>query len=334
MKREGTSLSSHDRRAAADKRSWQERGFVLPALRWPIWTLEAGPLGLFWLVARSLPVETAARLGERLLAFLGPRSSRHRHVLRNLSIALPHHDSEEIERLARGVWGSFGQVVAEYAHLPEVCGSGPGSRIELVKRGDLDIYNGSGRPVILVGAHLANWELLAGAVVADGTPLTVVYTPERNPRVAQMLQRRRRALGCGFVSKLEGLRPLIRELASGRSIGLLIDRRNDKGETLPFFGLDTTLTFSPARLALRYGYQLVPIRIERTGPSRFRVTLYPPVVPDDGEAGDDEKARQMMGKVTALFEEWIQAQPQDWFCTKRMWPKSELARYDSALKQA
>lgn len=299
-----------------------------------MWVLEAGVLGLLWLVARSLPVETAARFGGRLMEVLGPHLSRHRHVRRNLSIALPGRRPEELERLARGVWGSFGQVLAEYPHLPEICRFARGGHIELVQRDDLDIYNGSGRPVIFVGAHLANWELMAGVVAARGVPLTVVYSPERNPLVARMLQRRRRALGCGFVSKLDGLRPLIRELANGRSIGLLVDRRNDQGETLPFFGLDTTLTFSPARLALKYGYQLVPTRIERTGPSRFRTTLYPPVVPDDEGASDDDKARQMMTKVNALFEEWIRAQPQDWFCTKRMWPKSALARYDAALKSA
>lgn len=311
-----------------------DRAQELPALRRAVWGIEAGLLSLFWFIARCLPVERAARFGGRLLTGLGPRFSRHRHVLRNLSVALPGKSPGEIDELARGVWASFGQVMAEYAHFPEICRTGPGGRIELVKRDDLDIYNGSGRPVIFVGAHIANWELTAGIVAAHGTPLTVVYTPERNPLVARMLQRRRRPLGCGFVSKLDGLRPLIRELAKGRSIGLLIDRRNDQGEVLPFFGLDTNLTFSPARLALKYGYQVVPTRMERIGPSRFRTTLYPPVEPDDLEADDDEKARQIMVKVNALFEDWIRAEPEAWFCSKRMWPKAALARHAAELEAA
>lgn len=327
-------MSRRSKKVAAGRGSVADRALELPAIRWTIWVFEAGLLGFFWFVASCLPVETAARIGKRLLAFLGPRFSRHRHVLRNLSIALPQHGPAEIERLARGVWANFGQVMAESAHIPEICRTGPEARIELVRRDDVDIFNGSGRPVIFVGAHIANWELTAGVVSAHGTPLTVVYTPEKNPLVTRMLQRRRQALGCEFVSKLDGLRPLMRELAKGRSIGLLIDRRNDQGEALPFFGLDTTLTVSPARLALKYGYQLVPSRIERIGPSRFRATAYSPVEPDDEDASDDEKARQMMGKVNALFEEWIRERPQEWFCSKRMWPKSALARYDATVKQA
>jgi KDO2-lipid IV(A) lauroyltransferase len=94
------------------------------------------------------------------------------------------------------------------------------------------------------------------------------------------------------------------------------------------------LTASPARLALKLGYQLVPTGIERTGPSRYRVTLYPPVEPDDPEADDDAKARQMMAKVNALFEDSIRARPEDWFCSKRMWPKSVYAQRPAVLKEA
>lgn len=327
-------MSRRGKKLAAGRGSVADRVLDLPAFRWLVWLLEAGALGLFWLVARCLPVERAARFGARVVELMGPRMSRHRHVLRNLAVVLPRHEPGDIERMARRVWAGFGQVMAEYPHLPEICRTGPATRVELVRRGDLDIYNGSGRPVIFVGAHIANWELAAGIVAAHGTPLTVVYTPEKNPLVAGMLQRRRRALGCGFVSKLEGLRPLMRELGKGRSIGLLIDRRNDQGETLPFFGRDTMLTSSPARLALKLGYQLVPTRIERTGPSRFRVTLYPPVEPDDAQASEGDQARQMVAKVTALFEEWIRARPQDWFCSKRMWPKSTTARREAALEKA
>lgn len=325
-------MSRHGKKTVAGRKSFLARMPDRPLIRWPFWAFEAGLVALFWLIARFMPVETASRFGGRILEVLGPRADRHRHVLRNLSIALPQRNERDVGDLARGVWRNFGQVMAEYAHMGEICDRGPRGRVELVRAGDLDCFNGSGRPVIFVGAHMANWELSAGIVAAHGVPLTVVYTPEKNPFVARMLQRRREALGCGFVSKLDGLRPLMRELAKGRSIGLLIDRRNDQGEILPFFGLDTTLTFSPARLALKYGYQMVPTQIERVGPARFRVTTHSPVEPDQSNASDDEKVRQMMTKVNAIFESWIRNQPQDWFCSKRMWPKAALARYDAAQK--
>ncbi len=303
-------------------------------LSWPLWLLEGAGLRLFWFVGRRLSVETASRLGRWLLRLIGPRLRRQQHVRRNLTLALRNCGPDEIDALSRDVWGNFGEVLAQYAHFPEICGVDLEKRIELVTKANLDIFAEEPRPVIFVGAHLANWELSAGSVAGCGIPLSVVYTPEPNPLVARMLQHRRRALGCGFISKGDGLRPLMRELSQGRSIGLLIDRRNDQGEVVPFFGLGTPITISPARLALKFGCQLVPTRVETTGPARFRVTLHPPIEPDDKTASEHEQAMQMMRKVHAHFEDWIEQRPQDWFCSKRMWPKKLLAVQPKILEQA
>jgi lauroyl/myristoyl acyltransferase len=48
--------------------------------------------------------------------------------------------------------------------------------------------------VVFITAHLANWELTAAMAVAMGVPLTVVYTPMRNPFIDRMPQRKRRAV--------------------------------------------------------------------------------------------------------------------------------------------
>lgn len=327
-------MSRRGKTAAGGRKTSRHPIRDLAVVRWPLWVSEAAVLWLFWFVSRCLPVERAAVMGQEILRHLGPRFRRHRHICTNLSVALPQRDAEEIDRLARGVWANFGRVLAEFAHLPELCGPRAANRVELVKLSDLEVFDGSGRPAVFIGAHTANWEVGAARVAAHGVPLTAIYTPESNPLVAAMVQRRRTATGCGYISKLEGLRPLMRELDQGRSIGLLTDRRIEPGDMLPFFGLDMSITFSPARLALRYGCQLVPVQVERVGRSRFRVTLHPPVEPDDENASDQEKATQMMRKVHALFETWIAQRPDEWFCSKRMWPKSTLAHRAAAPERS
>jgi KDO2-lipid IV(A) lauroyltransferase len=32
----------------------------------------------------------------------------------------------------------------------------------------------------------------------------------------------------------------------------------------------------------------------------------------------------MIQQVHQQFEDWIRQQPEDWFCSKRLWPKSNL----------
>ena len=90
---------------------------------------------------------------------------------------------------------------------------------------------------------------------------------------------------------------------------------------VPFFGIDKLTSLIPARLAVRHGIDLIPVRTQRLEHGRFRVTFLPPVEPPADVAGDVEKAMAMTTTVNAYFEDWIRAVPGDWFITQRLWPK-------------
>ena len=113
----------------------------------------------------------------------------------------------------------------------------------------------------------------------------------------------------------------MRELGNGRSVGLLVDQRVDSGEPVPFFGLEMNTSTTPARLALRYHCDLIPIRIQRLGNARFRATFEPPITPTGEFTDEHEKILDMTRQLNELFETWIRDQPQDWLCSKRRWPK-------------
>ena len=99
-----------------------------------------------------------------------------------------------------------------------------------------------------------------------------------------------------------------------------MDRRLKKGELTPFFGSGTFTSLFPARLALRCGCNLVPVRVERLRRGAYRVTVHEPVRPDPSLADDRAKALDMTRQVNAYFESWIRERPDQWFCSKRMWP--------------
>ena len=58
--------------------------------------------------------------------------------------------------------------------------------------------------------------------------------------------------------------------------------------------------------------------------ARFRITLYDPIVPDDPDAPAREQARQMMSKLSRLFESWVRERPEEWLCVGRRWTKETL----------
>jgi KDO2-lipid IV(A) lauroyltransferase len=219
------------------------------------------------------------------------------------------------------VWGNLGSILAEYPHLGTICHREAEQRLEIVMRGDPQVFRKTGKPAVLVSAHLANWEIAAGAIAHLGIPATAVYTRLQNPHMDRMLYRARQSLGCGLVERGSAGRQLIHCLKQGTTVGLIVDQRVDSGEPVPFFGRDMLTSITPAQLALRFDCDLIPIQTQRLKSARFRVIIHDAVRPDDETADKHSKALQMTRKINALFESWIRERPQEWMCTKRRWPK-------------
>jgi KDO2-lipid IV(A) lauroyltransferase len=291
------------------------------ALRRARWRAEAGLLQLFWAICAILEPPTASAFGRWFLKAIGRFVGKAAPIQRNLMLAFPALGEGAREALLREVWGNAGAVLGEYPHFKAICHDDFEGHFEFVEKWNLDDYRAGKRHGVFVSAHVGNWELCAAAAGRQGIPITVIYAPSRNPFIDRMLRRRREALGCRLVSLEEGARPLIRELSEGRSVGLVVDTRDDDGVPIPFFGLDKLTTVAPARLALRFGCDLIPVRIERLGDARFRLTVYEPVRPDPALGSDKDRAIQMMREVNRLFERWIRERPQQWLCTKRAWPR-------------
>ena len=290
-------------------------------VRHALWAMEGLILGGLHLMLRLLPADWASAIGRRCGMWLGPRQSRQKKFIKNFTIAFPDKPEKEIDRLATAAWGNLGSVFAEYAHLKTICRPGPEERLEVIVKEDFETLLDPTKPAIFVSGHLGNWEVLAAAITRLGIPVTATYTPPPNPWINRLLVSWRRQPGYKLVRRDESVRPFIKELNSGRSIGLALDQRVDSGQLIPFFGIDKYTTLVPARLALRHGCELIPLRSERLRGARFRATFYPPVTADNPALDDIEKAKQMSHKVNQLMENWISERPEDWFCSKRIWPK-------------
>jgi KDO2-lipid IV(A) lauroyltransferase len=301
------------------------RHALRPVTRALVWPLQGLALALFWSCCAAMSPERAAVFGAGIARAFGPWFRWHGRLRDNLAIALPQAPPERVEALARAAWESFGVTLAEYAHFETIADRGFDRHVEVVLEPGVAAWRASSRPFIFVTAHLGNWEISAATAQRLGLPLTVIYSPQANPLTEWLVQRRRRALGCRFLTARYSIRPLVDELRAGRSIGLLVDLRVENGDSLPFCGHNAATTLVPARLALKFGCPLVPVRVERLRPAHLRVTLHDPVLPDP-TLGPEAQARRMMATVNALFEAWIVARPHEWQCFQNRWPKSTRRR--------
>ncbi len=284
------------------------------------WRIEAWAIAAFIGALRLLPLERAMRVAHWTFATVGPRSSKRARVLRNLMVAFPDSSKAERDRLTKDIFGHLGVALAEIAHLSNIWNDRE-RRIEFVASPEIQFLKQSGKPAVLVTAHIGPWTLTNFVAGRYGFPLTIVYAPESNPYVHDMMLRLRGALPVELLARDNSMRVLIGELSRGATVGLGSDVRLDSGEMIPFFGHDMPTNTVPARLALRYDCELVPARAERLPGGRYRITLYPPVCPDDPTAAAAAQASNMTAQLNVLFEQWIREAPGEWLCLARRWPK-------------
>lgn len=116
------------------------------------------------------------------------------------------------------------------------------------------------------------------------------------------------------------MRPFVQALKQGRSVAMIMDRRIDQGTPIPFFGADKPSSTLAARLALKFGCPLVPVKIERRDGPRFRVTFLPPLQPAAPDADQEAQARDLTRQIHGHFEQWITERPGAWFCSKKSGP--------------
>ena len=286
---------------------------------------------VIWLI-RLMPVDAASRFGARIGATLGPRFKKSRALAENLRIAFPELSEQRRAAITRQAWANAGAVLAEYAHLEEIARPDSG-RLQVVQLAEIDAFRPAGRPAIFVTLHQANWELCLAAIHRQGALVSGVYAPATNPLLDRMLTESRTRLGYDLLAREESMRPMLRALHAGRSLGLVIDRRVDSGRPIALFGHPKPTTLVPARLALRTGADLVPTRVERLGGAHFRATFHPPVAVPAGE-DEIERATRMTEAMHALYEQWVSERPGDWFPSKRLWPKDVYAGDGAAAPTA
>ena len=287
--------------------------------------IEACGAALFFAAMRAVPIDVASALGGALARQIGPRLGISKRARRNLCAALPELSVGEIERVLRGMWDNLGRVAAEYPHLrrvrifpPDVSQKG-GGRVETRGIEHLDRAIAGGRPVIIFGGHLGNWEIAARAAGQYGIDVAQIYRAANNQLVDRMIARFRGA-GSEFIPKgAIASRRALAALRRGAHLTLLVDQKLNDGIPVPFFGRPAMTAPALALLAFHFDCAVLPARVERLQGAHFRLTIHPPLqLPKSGERTADVAA--LMAEVNRMLETWIRESPEQWFWLHSRWP--------------
>jgi KDO2-lipid IV(A) lauroyltransferase len=176
------------------------------------------------------------------------------------------------------------------------------------------------RRALALTGHLGNWELLPASCRLTPHALTIVARPLDSPTLEALSMRLREKAGVEIVDKRNAVRPVLRALAAGRLVGILLDQNAARHESVfvPFFGHEASTSRSIAVLALRTGAPVLPIFTWRERPGRHRVAVGP-AVPAPDELNGDEAIREFTRRCTAAIEEQLRRHPAQWLWMHDRW---------------
>ncbi len=152
-------------------------------------------------LACSLPWQAAYRVGIFLanLQFLMSRKDREA-VINNLRVILPNEKEPAIREKAKDVFRNFGLYLVEFFRFSKIGRAYVDNHFTISGKENLDAALKKGKGVVLLAAHMGNWELAGMSLSLLGYPLMVIALDHKNPKVNDFFKKRRQSKGIEVVS--------------------------------------------------------------------------------------------------------------------------------------
>lgn len=223
--------------------------------------------------------------------------------------------------LMREAFREHARYYLEFLRVPRYDPARIGGHVSVPRWAEFEpIFRGG--PVVMVTAHLGNFEPMGHWLAAHGLR-AVAPVEEIEPReLFEFLLARRggNRTGLEVVPLSKSRRPITAALRAGRTVALVADRDLERnGLPVTFFGHPTTVPTGPAALSLLFGARLVTGRSIRTGRDAFEIRGEEVQHAPSGDRHADLAALTQL--VTHRLEGYIRERPAQWFgAFQQIWP--------------
>ena len=218
--------------------------------------------------------KNSSNLGFLIGKTFGPIFRSKKTIFKNIKKA-NFKKKYNLKKVASNVLGNYGRIFAEYVHLKNFRNNKLNKYISLEGMEHLESLKKSKRKAVFVSGHFNNFELMAMQIEKAGIDLATIYRPLNNFFLNNTMEQIRKNNICKNQIKKgrAGSREIIKYLAKGTSIAVMIDQRVREGERIKFFKDYATTTTIPAQLIKKYKCDLITVYIERKNKNYFKMYI-------------------------------------------------------------
>ena len=264
-------------------------------------------------VCAVVPEVLADRAGA-LLGWIAARVGRPRWgvVRDHLRRAFPERDERWRRSVGRRCYAHLGAEAVAMFRLAGMSARAVRRRTRVVGIELLEAAAREGRGVVVVSAHLGNWEVGGAAVIARGCPMDIVVARQRNQLFDRHLTRSRERLGFGIILRGEARAGVLKSLREGRAVGIMGDQDARRaGVFADFFGRPASTARGPAILAMRSGAEMIMLFAIREPGWRPRYTVHLEPLAPPASAGRRSGRGEAVAALTQAFTSRIEARVRD-----------------------
>ncbi len=259
---------------------------------------------------------------------------RHRRIVkRNLQLVYPEWPRGRINAVSRRVFCNTAITMLEFLQFASL------SRVALLRKirmqGEEHLIEAarSSRGVIVISAHIGNWEAahMSTACFLE-KPVVLVARRIRPHLLNEWVNRLRARFGGVLLDKAGALPKMARALREGKVVGILIDQSTlrSEGVEIDFLGHRAMATPSAAILARRFNALVLPAFCLRQGDGQLTLAVQPPLAlaRTNDRQSDMVENTQVMNDAVA---EAIRSHPDQWFWFHKRWKRHYPELYPEDL---
>tara|TARA_B100001057_G_scaffold384489_1_gene390965 strand:- start:127 stop:987 length:861 start_codon:yes stop_codon:yes gene_type:complete len=269
----------------------------------------------FFIIFKLIGYKASSELGFMIGRYLGPIFRSKTLIINNLKKANINKNNN-YEKIAKNVFGNYGRIFSEYVHLKNFKNDNLQKYFSIEGLDYLKNIKKNSEKVIFISGHFNNFELMAMQIEKAGVDCAAIYRPLNNPYLNSIMEKIRIRDICKNQIKKgrAGTRQIIRFMAKGTSIALMIDQRVREGEKINFFGNPATTTTIPAQLIKKYNCSVVPIYIERNKSHYFKMYVSKPI-----KINTSRSISEITKHLNNILEKMILKNIDQWIWTHDRW---------------
>lgn len=277
-----------------------------------------------------LPLSSALAVGRGLGWFYGTVLRHRRKDAREaLRRSFPGKSEAEITPILNGMYRNLGMNLVEEFRLPSV---------DKAYLDDFILWEGeaythevlkAGKGMLVLSAHLGNWDLLCTFAPKFDYPTTVITKNIKNSAINQLWMETRSRFGLKFVPAHNSYRQCLSALRKNEIIAFVLDQNmiDTEGVFVDFFGKKACTSPGLAYMSAQSGAAVVPVFMIRLENGRHLIKASAPIPPPPDRKPETIHAFTQL--YTKVIEDVVREYPDQWIWIHRRWktiPKEKTAQ--------